>query len=158
MLSPLSLPQIIELLCLHRVLAAAALSVLLAACATRAPAPIEDRGIYPTRPSPPPIMVPAPEPPPPAPEVEHRPPTYTVKRGDTLYAIALDNGLDYRELAAWNNIDNINPLRVGQGLRLPPPDATAPDGIAAGPGVTTTPLRSAPPIVAGDGKASQASV
>ena len=29
-------------------------------------------------------------------------PTYTVKRGDTLYQIALDNGLDYRELAAWN--------------------------------------------------------
>jgi lipoprotein NlpD len=158
MLSPLSLSQVFELPRLHRVIAAAALSVMLAACATRAPAPIEDRGIYPTRPSPPPIMVPAPEPPPPAPEVEHRPPTYTVKRGDTLYAIALDNGLDYRELAAWNNIDNINLIRVGQVLRLSPPDPNAPDAIAAGPGVTTTPLRSAPPVVAGDGKASQASV
>ena len=39
---------------------------------------------------------------------------YTVKRGDTLYQIALDHGLDYRELAAWNNIENVNVIRVGQ--------------------------------------------
>ena len=48
-----------------------------------------------------------------------RPQTYTVKRGDTLHAIALDHGLDYRELVAWNNIDNANLIRVGQVLRLP---------------------------------------
>ncbi|MGE5088744.1 MAG: LysM peptidoglycan-binding domain-containing protein, partial [Candidatus Levyibacteriota bacterium] len=47
--------------------------------------------------------------------------TYTVKRGDTLYQIALDNGLDYRELAAWNNIDNVNRIYVGQVLRLAAP-------------------------------------
>ncbi len=46
------------------------------------------------------------------------PQTYIVKRGDTLYAIALDHGLDYRELAAWNNIENVNLIRVGQVLRL----------------------------------------
>ena len=48
------------------------------------------------------------------------PQTYTVKRGDTLYAIALDLGLDYRELAAWNNIENINLIRVDQVLRGAP--------------------------------------
>ena len=69
--------------------------------------------------------------------------------------IALDNGLDYRDLAAWNNIENINRIRVGQVLRLAPPgeSSPAPDGIAAGPGVTTIPLRPAPPVIAGDGKA-----
>jgi lipoprotein NlpD len=136
----------------HRVIAVAALSVLVAACASRAPAPIEDRGIYIGRPAaPPPVMVPAPQPQP-QPEAERPPPTYAVKRGDTLYAIALDNGLDYRDLAAWNAIENINVIRVGQVLRLSPPGDQSAEGIAAGPGVTTTPLRNPPPVVAGDGR------
>ena len=50
-----------------------------------------------------------------------RPATYTVKRGDTLYQVALDSGLDYRELAAWNNIENVNRIYAGQVLRLAPP-------------------------------------
>ena len=72
-------------------------------------------------------------------------PTYTVKRGDTLYQIALDNGLDYRELAAWNNIENINVIRVGQVLRLDGAGRATAAG-EAGPGVTTAPLRTAPPV------------
>lgn len=55
-----------------------------------------------------------------------RPETYTVKRGDTLYGIALDHGLDYREVAEWNKLENVNVIRVGQVLRLRPPgDAPA---------------------------------
>ena len=50
-----------------------------------------------------------------------RPETYTVKRGDTLYGIALDNGLDYREIAEWNKLENVNVIRIGQVLRLRPP-------------------------------------
>jgi LysM repeat protein len=50
---------------------------------------------------------------------------YTVKRGDTLYSIALDHGLDYRELVAWNNIDNPNRILVGQSLRVRAPGAAA---------------------------------
>jgi lipoprotein NlpD len=42
-------------------------------------------------------------------------------RGDTLHSIALDHGLDYKELAAWNNLDNPNVLRPGQQLRIKPP-------------------------------------
>jgi lipoprotein NlpD len=72
-----------------------------------------------------------------------------VKRGDTLQAIALDHGLDYRDLASWNNIENVHLIRVGQVLRLRAPgDAGAP----AGPGVTTAPLRTGPPVVAGDAR------
>ena len=46
---------------------------------------------------------------------------YTVRRGDTLFSIALDHGLDYKDLATWNNIDNPNRIRSGQQLRIKPP-------------------------------------
>lgn len=62
---------------------------------------------------------------------EARPGFYTVRQGDTLYSIALDNGLDYRELAEWNGIDPAR-ISVGQQLRL-----TAPPGAP-----TTAPLTS----------------
>ena len=50
---------------------------------------------------------------------------YIVKKGDTLYSIALDHGLDYRELAAWNNLENPNLILVGQALRVKASGATA---------------------------------
>lgn len=43
---------------------------------------------------------------------------YIVKRGDTLYSIAWKYGLDYRKLAASNNIDRRYRIYVGQRLRL----------------------------------------
>lgn len=51
---------------------------------------------------------------------------YTVKKGDTLLSIALDHGVDHRELAAWNNIDNPNRIAVGRQLRVTPPQSAAP--------------------------------
>ena len=114
---------------------ALAVLVVLEGCTTRAPAPVAERA---------PVASPAPVSPAPgqpAAERDWRPKTYTVKRGDTLYQIALDHGLDYRELAAWNNIDNINRIQVGQVLVLSAP------GQAPGPGgVVTAPLAAAPPI------------
>jgi lipoprotein NlpD len=74
-----------------------------------------------------------------------------VKRGDTLYKIALDNGLDYRELAAWNSIENVNLIREGQVLRLAAPGDSAATAAGSDAGVTTAPLPSAPPVVTGDG-------
>jgi lipoprotein NlpD len=69
---------------------------------------------------------------------------YTVKRGETLAQIALDHGLDYREVAAWNNIENPNLIRVGQVLALSPPGQA---GAVAGPGgVVTAPLVTTPTI------------
>lgn len=50
---------------------------------------------------------------------------YVVKKGDTLHAIALDHGADYRDLAAWNNLENINRIAVGQRLRVSAPGAAA---------------------------------
>jgi lipoprotein NlpD len=43
---------------------------------------------------------------------------YTVKRGDTLYSIALEHGMDYRDLAGLNSLNNPTRLRIGQQLRL----------------------------------------
>lgn len=54
-----------------------------------------------------------------------RPETYTVQAGDRLYAIALDFGLNYRELASWNGISDPDRIAVGQVLRLRPPAEVA---------------------------------
>ncbi len=46
---------------------------------------------------------------------------HIVGRGETLYSIALEQGIDYRELAQWNNLEDPAKIRVGQSLRLSPP-------------------------------------
>jgi lipoprotein NlpD len=56
---------------------------------------------------------------------------YTVKRGDTLYRIALENGQDHRDIASWNNIANPSAIKEGQVLRVAPPAAAEPAGDAA---------------------------
>jgi len=77
-----------------------------------------------------------------------RPRTYTVKKNDTLYSIALDFGFDYRELARWNGIDDPSHIKAGQVLRLMPPGAAtarAANATAAAPRlapVVTRPLTS----------------
>jgi lipoprotein NlpD len=50
---------------------------------------------------------------------------YTVKPGDTLYSIAAEHGIDYRELALWNGIETPSAMRVGQQLRVVQPPGTA---------------------------------
>ncbi|KAF1044592.1 MAG: Murein hydrolase activator NlpD [Herbaspirillum frisingense] len=47
---------------------------------------------------------------------------YTVKKGDTLYRIALESGQSYRDIVAWNNLTNPNDIKVDQVLRVAPPD------------------------------------
>lgn len=87
---------------------------------------------------------------------DSRPDHYTVRKGDTLYTIALDFGLDYKELADWNSISNVNVIYVGQQLRLKAP---APTVVAtpfkSAPPVESKPVGSAPPAVTRDGVKSQ---
>ncbi len=110
--------------------------LVLAGCATRQPAPVVER-------APPPAVVspapPAAEPGAPAPAGEAVP-THTVKRGETLVGIALQYGLDYRELAAWNNIVNVNVIGVGQVLVLAAPREAAPPPVAAAEEPLAAPL------------------
>jgi lipoprotein NlpD len=65
-----------------------------------------------------------------------KPGYYTVKPGDTLIRIALDNGQNWRDLAKWNGLDNANLIEVGQVLRVVTP------GVDAG-AVTSRPISSA---------------
>jgi lipoprotein NlpD len=73
---------------------------------------------------------------------------YLVKKGDTLYSIALENGADYREVAQWNNLDDPTKIRVGQVLRVkppgPPPGAPVVGRIASR-GVESRPLETPAP-------------
>ncbi|SDC07767.1 lipoprotein NlpD [Cupriavidus sp. YR651] len=104
--------------------AVTALAAILAACANSPmPAPVVDRtstsggqAAASTEPAPPGY--------------------YRVKRGDTLYRIALENGQSYRDVAGWNNIANANQIEVGQLLRVVPPSAD----VNAAPGVATVPV------------------
>lgn len=117
-----------------------ALVAFAAGCATKQPAPVVERA-----PEPPAPRVEAPKPPPPRPP-EKPVPTHVVKRGETMVGIALQYGLDYRELAAWNGIANPNVISVGQTLVL-----AAPVGAPAAPpppaATVATPLASGGPIV-----------
>ena len=45
---------------------------------------------------------------------------YTVKRGDTLGAIARKYGRTVKQIMTWNNIKNANAIRIGQRLRVSP--------------------------------------
>jgi lipoprotein NlpD len=93
--------------------AIAAALLLLAGCAARGPAPVDDRRPAPAPAAKPPVAEP----------VSAAPGRYVVKRGDTLYAIALEHGVDYRELAQWNRLDDPAKIRVGQVLLVTPPQA-----------------------------------
>ena len=54
-----------------------------------------------------------------------RPRVYVVQKGDTLYSIAFNHGLDYHEIAQLNNIQNPAMINIGQEIRLFPASAAA---------------------------------
>ncbi len=98
-------------------------------------------------------------------ENEGKPGYYTVKPGDTLIRIGLDNGQNWRDVVRWNAIDNPNQIEVGQVLRVLPPvavalatpaTAAAPAPAVAASGVVTRPVAtpSATPTPVAPGAAS----
>ncbi len=107
-------------------LCAVAAAALLAACSTtKNHAPVEDRIARA-----PVAVTPAAAPadankeaakPPPGAENNGKVGYYTVKPGDTLIRIGLDNGQNWKDLVKWNNIDNPNVIETGQVLRVVPP-------------------------------------
>lgn len=54
---------------------------------------------------------------------------YVVKKGDTLYRIALDHGQSYGDIVAWNNLKNPNDIKVDQVLRVAPLEANNNSGV-----------------------------
>ncbi|MDK9703928.1 MAG: peptidoglycan DD-metalloendopeptidase family protein [Sulfuritalea sp.] len=98
---------------------------IIGGCASHAPVPVEDRGAAPAAARPQAAAAKAAA----TPAGSHAA-YHTVKKGETLYSIALDNGQDYKDVAAWNSLDNPNRIKVGQQLRVSPPDNGAPVAVA----------------------------
>ena len=72
--------------------------------------------------------------------------TVRVGRGDTLYGLAFRNGIDFRDLAAWNNIGAPYTIYPGQSLRLYPSGSSKPvSGSSARVPATSTGTRPKPP-------------
>lgn len=116
-------------------------ALVLVGCGTRmTKAPVEDRGTS-SAPSSSPGVVVAPIKPLPGAENAGKPGYYTVKAGDTLIRIGLENGQGWKDIARWNNLDNANLIEVGQVLRVVPPSSTA-AAQAADTGVVTRPVAS----------------
>ena len=88
-----------------------------------------------------------------------KPGYYTVKPGDTLIRIGLENGQSHKDISRWNVLENPNKIEVGQVLRVVPPAADA--GSAAVSGAVTKPVTSGTvtttPIAAAPVPAKQAS-
>ncbi len=66
--------------------------------------------------------------------------TYEVRKGDTLYSIAWRYGLDYRELARHNGIDDRFTIYPGQQLRLAPVAAAATPKTTPASSAATSPV------------------
>ena len=91
-----------------------------------------------------------------------KPGYYTVKPGDTLIRIGMDNGQSGRDIARWNKLENPNLIEAGQVLRVVPPvqevtvarpataasaanvPASAPSSVASSTGVSTASASIAP--------------
>jgi lipoprotein NlpD len=74
---------------------------------------------------------------------------HVVQRGETLYRIAVNNGLNVDALAAWNNIEPGQSIREGQVLRLRAPEGGSGFAPIAGQPLPGSDGRSAPPALAG---------
>jgi lipoprotein NlpD len=73
-----------------------------------------------------------------------RPDSHTVKKGDTLFGIGLEYGIDYKEIAAVNNIASPYPIKIGQKLDLSSfktKPAMATEASKTEDGVVVTPMK-----------------
>ena len=99
--------------------------LVLAGCASKSPAPVSG-GSQPTA-----VAAPARD-------------TYTVKSVDTLYSIAREHGMDFRELITLNAIDSPNRITPGKVLKVRPQGA--PGGAVASTAPVTAGVVQARPI------------
>ena len=103
-----------------RVLVVTCLILLLSACESNPPAPVIERTPQSSKPKPPTATKPI------DPRItagtttakDWRPDNHAVAKGETLFGIGLQYGIDYKEIAAANNIAAPYPIRIGQKLDL----------------------------------------
>jgi len=142
---------------LNRLLFLFVLIPFLSACATKTPAPVVDRRAPTTATLPAPTpsatpalsttttssssaVKPASQSPVAPPKPADTGKTHIVQKGETLYSIALQNNIDHRELALWNNIDNPNVIKVGDIIRLSPLQTLLPNITSSATAPVVTPL------------------
>lgn len=126
---------------LKNLMALGCVASLLAACSsTPNKAPVVERGMSSSNE----VYVPPPAPKQVVKPVESARGNYVVKRGDTLYRIALDHGQSYSDLVVWNNLKNPNDIKVDQVLRVAPPEINGaqPVAIASSSSIEVKPLSS----------------
>jgi lipoprotein NlpD len=128
--------------------AALAVCLLVAAgCTSRSltRAPVEDRGTN-ARATPAVVAEPVDVRQLPGFENAGKPGYYSVKPGDTMIRIGLENGQNWRDIVRWNNLENPNLIEVGQVLRVVPPVSdTQVVTRPVSPGSTTT-ATATPPL------------
>jgi lipoprotein NlpD len=127
----------------HWMLLALLSACVLAGCANKnRPAPVEDRS--PNAAKAPAKMIAG---------VDNvgKPGYYSVKSGDTLIRIGMDNGQSWRDIARWNNIENPNLIETGQVLRVTPPEET---GVVVRPVSSTNVVTSPTPASAASAPAA----
>ncbi len=141
----------------HNTLISLCIAALLSACSTPMdPAPVEVRsgarygaGRMPV----------AANPSLPGAENSGKPGYHTVRPGDTLIRIALENGQYWKDVIKWNNLENPNIIEVGQVLRVAPPETQVEVETATTKAVNITkveprPLDAKPASSAADGNAA----
>lgn len=131
------------------------LLLLFSACESNPPAPVIDRTPQTNKPKPP--VAGKPIEPKSAVAKDWRPDSHTVIKGETLFGIGLQFGIDYKEIAAVNNIPAPYPIRIGQKLDLSSfktktvaasdsikPETTKPDAIKPDDGVVVSSIKVEP--------------
>lgn len=86
----------------------------LVACESNPPAPVIERAPQTSKPKPPDAKTAGAN----AGSKDWRPDSHIVKKGDTLFGIGLEYGIDYKEIAAANNIAPPYPIKIGQKIDL----------------------------------------
>ena len=114
-------------------------------------APVEDRNASAAKPA---LVTQAVKP---APGFDNagKPGYYTVKPGDTLIRIGLENGQSPKDIARWSVLENPNKIEVGQVLRVLPPVAGETAAVAVTKPVTSS-TTSTTPIAPASGAAASA--
>ncbi|MDD3354359.1 peptidoglycan DD-metalloendopeptidase family protein [Zoogloea sp.] len=119
------------------------ITVGLAGCVSKAPAPVSERSPAQVSPTTKAEVAPPPK--------VARPGYYIVRPGDTLIRIALDHGQNYRDIAAWSGLENPNLIEVGQELRVRPPENAAVARPVTSSQVEVRPVGGTAPVVPADG-------